>query len=189
MNTHDVHINHAPVLRGKNVTLRGPKEQDIEDILLCGRHAEIVRMYGGDTRDLRPLTRDDAVARYKKVLSTPLMWMIEYDGRFIGIARLTVSEPDKRARYAVGIADISKLGKGLGTEVTRLVLDYAFNVLELHRVDLRVLEYNKRAISCYAKCGFIKEGLEREGALIEGKWETDVMMSILDREYQSLTIK
>jgi RimJ/RimL family protein N-acetyltransferase len=177
-------INRAPALQGDNVTLRGPKEQDIEDIVLCGRHKEIVRMYGGDTRNIKPLTREDVVARYQETLATPLEWMIEYQGRWIGTARLTVNEPDKKARYAVGIADISKLGKGLGTEVTRLVLDYAFNTLKLHRIDLRVLEYNKRAIACYKKCGFIKEGIEREDALIEGKWESDVMMSILEQEYK-----
>lgn len=40
--------------------------------------------------------------------------------------------------------------------------------LRLHRVDLKVLEYNKRAIACYQKCGFTQEGVKREGTLIEG---------------------
>jgi RimJ/RimL family protein N-acetyltransferase len=53
-------------------------------------------------------------------------------------------------------------------------------------VDLKVLEYNQRAIACYEKCGFVKEGIEREGALIEGKYESDVMMSILEREYVTI---
>jgi [ribosomal protein S5]-alanine N-acetyltransferase len=48
------------------------------------------------------------------------------------------------------------------------------------------LNNNKRAIKCYEKCGFIQEGVEREGAFIEGKYETDVFMSILDREYNEL---
>jgi ribosomal-protein-alanine N-acetyltransferase len=43
-----------------------------------------------------------------------------------------------------------------------------------------------RAIACYEKCGFIREGVEREGAFIEDKFETDVIMSILDREYWKL---
>jgi len=44
-------------------------------------------------------------------------------------------------------------------------------------------EYNTRAIACFKKCGFVIEGNEREGALIENRWETDVIMSILDYEY------
>lgn len=144
-------------------------------------------MYGGDTRNLKPLTREEVVVWYDRIQSNQLEWMIEHGGKCIGAARLTVDEGDRRARYAVGIFDISKLGMGLGTEVTRLVLDYAFTKLGLHRVDLRTLEYNTRAIACFEKCGFVKEGVEREGALIEDHWETDIMMSILEQEYRSKT--
>jgi len=182
----DTTANQAPTLTGMSITLRRPREADIEDRLRYGRHAEIVRMYGGDTRDLKPFTREEAIAQHRDSLSRPLAWTIEHEGRYIGGARLTVNEADRRARFAIGIADITKLGKGLGTEATRLVLDYAFNTLKLHRVDLRVLEYNKRAIRCYEKCGFVREGTEREGALIEGRWESDVMMSILEQEYRAL---
>ena len=172
-----------PRLHGKRVTLRRPIVSDIEDRLASGRHAEIIRMYGGDSRNLESYTREDATAWYQAFLTQPLAWVIEHEGKCVGNARLTVTEADKRARYAIGIFDTSKLGQGLGTEATRLILDYAFKNLGLHRVDLRVLEYNTRAIACYEKCGFVKEGLEREGALVEGKWETDVMMSILEQEY------
>lgn len=91
----------------------------------------------------------------------PCQWVIEFAGRCIGEARLTVDAKNRRARYAIGIFDTTKLGMGLGTEATRMVLRYAFEVLKLHRVDLRVLEYNRRAIRCYEKCGFVKEGVER----------------------------
>lgn len=56
----------------------------------------------------------------------------------------------------------------------------------LHRVDLRVLAYNERAIAAYRKCGFSQEGVERESAWIDGKWFDDVMMSILEDEYRAL---
>jgi [ribosomal protein S5]-alanine N-acetyltransferase len=170
-------------LRGTRVILRSPVPRDIGDRLSCGRHPEIIRMYGGDTRNLAPYTLEDAESWYQAIEAHPLAWVIQHEERCIGAARLTVTASDKRARYAIGIFDISRLGAGLGSEATRLVLEYAFKTLHLHRVDLRVLEYNRRAIACYEKCGFVREGVEREGALVEGKWETDVMMSILDREY------
>jgi RimJ/RimL family protein N-acetyltransferase len=74
--------------------------------------------------------------------------------------------------------------RGLGTEATRLVLQFAFVELKLHRVDLRVLAFNKQAIACYEKCGFVREGVVREGALIGGEWQSDVLMSILEDEYK-----
>jgi len=178
-------MNQSSCLKGNKVLLRKPVRQDVEDRIECGRHPEIVRIYGGDTRNMVPLTSDEVVSWYEIMSSTRYGWMIEYEGKCIGTARLTVNEQDRRARYAIGLFDITKLGLGLGTEATQLVLKHAFETLELHRVDLKVLEYNQRAIACFRKCGFTREGVEREGALIEDRWETDVIMSILEQEHEN----
>ncbi|WP_242833771.1 GNAT family N-acetyltransferase [Desulfosporosinus sp. OT] len=62
-----------------------------------------------------------------------------------------------------------KVNIGIGTEVTKLVLNFAFNTMGYHKVYhkvyLRVLEYNKRAINCYEKCGFNREGIDREALM------------------------
>ncbi len=39
------------------------------------------------------------------------------------------------------------------------------------------------------KCGFVPEGVEREGSLIDGRWESDLIMSILSREYHGRKFK
>lgn len=182
-------VNQSPFIKGKKVLLRQPKESDILDRFRCGRTKEIVRMYGGDTRNLKPFTMEEAMTFVDKIMASKYNWCIEYLGHCIGQARLTVNKEDRRARYAIGIFEPSVLGKGLGTEVTQLLLSFGFEELRLHRIDLRVLEYNHRAIACYEKCGFVKEGVEREGALIEGKFKSDVFMSMLEREYSALNDK
>lgn len=184
-----VKLNESPTIKGSSVLLRQPIESDIQDRFNCGRTPELIRMYGGDTRNVKPYTMENAENYINQILTEKLNWCIEYRGRCIGEARLRVTDYDNRARYAVGLFDSTVWGRGLGTEITQLVLEYAFEKLKLHRVDLRVLEYNQRAIACYEKCGFITEGVEREGAWIEGKYETDVIMSILDREYIALKEK
>jgi len=65
-------------------------------------------------------------------------------------------------------------------------LEYAFNVLKLHRVSVRVVDYNQRAIRAYQRCGFVVEGREREAASVDGDWHDDVMMAILDREFEAI---
>lgn len=179
-------MNEAPVIKGSKVLLRQPIESDLADYINVEVNKELIRMYGGDTTNLSPKSMEMAIKFIESIKSNKLEWCVEFEGRLVGQARLTVSEMDNRARYAVGLFDPNVWGKGLGTEITQLVLHYAFDELKLHRVDLRVLQYNKRAIKCYQKCGFIQEGVEREGALIEGKYETDVFMSILDRENHSI---
>jgi ribosomal-protein-alanine N-acetyltransferase len=108
---------------------------------------------------------------------------VEFKGQVVGTVRLHgVDEVDRRARYAIGLLDSARLGIGLGTEVTRTVLTYGFRDMGLHRIDLRVLAFNARAIGCYLRCGFVEEGREREAAFVGGQWHDDVIMGILEHE-------
>jgi len=144
-------------------------------------------MYGGDFRNLKPVTVEEVEQWYAWHASDPLRWMIEAEGRCIGNARLTIqNEQTQHARYAVGLFDTTAWNRGYGTEATRLVLRHAFDRLGLHRVDLIVLEYNHRAIACYRRCGFVQEGVLRDTALVAGEWHSDVIMSILEDDYRAL---
>lgn len=177
---------NSPTLKGHDVILRRIKKTDIEDRILCGRNDELTFMYGGEKKEEKPYTQADGEKWYAKQMARKPGWIIEHMGHCIGEVFLhQIDMNDKRARFAIGIFDSNLIGKGLGTEATKLVLDFAFNTLKLHRVDLRVLDYNKRAIRSYEKAGFKVEGIERESAFIRGKWHNDVMMSILEQEYTS----
>ena len=60
----------------------------------------------------------------------------------------------------------------------RLALDYAWGVLNLHRVSLNVLAHNERAIVSYLHAGFVVGKLAR-GAFIDGQWRDVVAMAAL----------
>ncbi len=166
--------------------LRRVQESDTQDRLAAGRDADAVRMYGGDFRNLTPFTQEDAERWYQFEREQPFGWVMEVEGHFVGGARLhQLNLTDRRARFAIGIHAANLRSQGIGSEATRLVLRFAFEQLGLHRVDLRVLDFNHRAIACYAKCGFVREGLEREGAWGAGEWLNDVIMSVLEQEYRA----
>jgi RimJ/RimL family protein N-acetyltransferase len=74
-------------------------------------------------------------------------------------------------------------GRGLGREVTQLVLAWAFDGLGTHRVELPVLASNSRAIHCYLACGFRQEGIRREAELYPDGWKDFIMMGILRTEH------
>ena len=58
-------------------------------------------------------------------------------------------------------------------------------MLGLHRIDLRVMAHNGRAIASYRKSGFREEGRERDSAFVEGRWIDDLIMSVLEDEYRA----
>ncbi|WP_348628998.1 GNAT family protein [Mesorhizobium sp. YM1C-6-2] len=64
----------------------------------------------------------------------------------------------------------------MGSEAIQRLLQHALEGMKLHRVGIRVISYNDRAIRSYEKCGFSIEGRERETAFVNGAWHDDVMM-------------
>ena len=82
-----------------------------------------------------------------------------------------------------GIMLGERRGQGLGTEATRLALDWAFTVLGLHNVDLRVFAWNRAAVRCYEKAGFRRAGLLRGGAVCMGRRFDVVIMDAIAEEF------
>jgi len=178
----------TPRLCGSSVVLREPIAADADGRRACGHQPEIIRMYGGSpaVATPQPMTAEEAQTWFATFVETdrPYRWVIEHGGRIVGTARLhSLVREDRRARYAIGLFHPDFLGRGVGTEATKLVLQFAFRQLGLHRIDLRVLAHNERAIRCYRTCGFVEEGRERETALIDGIWHDDIIMGMLEDEF------
>jgi RimJ/RimL family protein N-acetyltransferase len=142
-------------------------------------------MFGVSHAGAKPMTMDAAEAWALAHAANPYVWIIEVGGQLIGEIKLhSVNAQDRRASMAIAIYDAQQLGKGYGSEAIRLLLHHAFTELDLHRIGIRVLAYNERAIRAYLKCGFVVEGRERETAFVDGVWHDDLMMGILSRDFK-----
>lgn len=174
----------VPILKSPNLTMRGASADDAELRFALGHeHPEILRMYGVSPDRVEPLTRERAENWARSLMDHPYAWVIE-SNVLLGTVRLDkVDLRDRRASLAIGLFDYGQLGKGYGTEAAREVLRFGFEQLGLHRVSLRVLAYNERAIRSYKKCGFKVEGRERETAFVDGAWHDDLIMGVLEHEF------
>jgi len=65
----------------------------------------------------------------------------------------------------------------------RILLEFGFNDLNFHRIQLNVLEFNDKAIALYERCGFRKEGVLREFVLRDGKRYNLVLYGLLKNEW------
>ena len=117
--------------------------------------------------------------------------IIEKDtNRAIGNCGLhNVSDIHRRASFGIFIGEKGNWSQGIGSEATCLLLDYAFNVLNLNNVDLEVIDYNKRAIKCYEKCGFRYIGVRRQAVFMAGSYHGVLLYDILASEFTSPYIK
>ena len=172
------------------VILRGVEEADIDAYLAAGVSPEIHRMYGGDPGNLPEASVARARDWFEDIANAACAFVIVADGRAVGHIRLHSFEMhDGRAKLAIGLFREEHLGRGIGRKAIALILAHAFEEMRLHRVDLRVLGFNKRAIRCYTACGFVLEGTEREAVLIGNTWQDDCIMSVLRHEYLAAKAK
>ena len=103
---------------------------------------------------------------------------------FLGILRMDPRH--QHAEFAIMIAPEHQ-GKGYATNSTRLLINYAFMQLPLHKLYLYVDKENEKAAHIYEKIGFQKEGELREHYFVQGKYHNVIVMSLLRDEYVELS--
>ena len=96
-----------------------------------------------------------------------------------------INPVDRRAMMGIFIGEKQFWNQGYGTEATQLLLDYAFNLLNLNRVELGVLAFNQRGINAYKKAGFKEIGIRRQFRVIGGQAFDMLLMDILADEFKS----
>lgn len=92
---------------------------------------------------------------------------------------------NRSAGFGISLGVPGEWGKGYGTEATRLVVQIAFERLNLHRVWLVVYEFNERGRRCYERAGFKREGLMRDYHFADGRYWDAHLMAILQPEWEA----
>jgi RimJ/RimL family protein N-acetyltransferase len=90
---------------------------------------------------------------------------------------------NRSATFGIALGEKACWGQGYGTDATRTMLDFAFRTLDLHRVELEVFEFNPRAMRCYEKVGFRRDGTRRQSHFYDGRYWDAYWMSILQQEF------
>lgn len=112
------------------------------------------------------------------------------DDTHIGLAALfEISWVDRVARYGILLGEHHPQTRGVGTEVTQLLLRYAFDVLNLNRVELSVFDFNTRAYKGYQQIGFQEEGRLRQRRFGDGEYHDEVIMAILRDDWIRLQLE
>jgi RimJ/RimL family protein N-acetyltransferase len=169
-------------LRAVSVRLRPVEPADKAARKAAGRHVDFVLGLGGDPTTTGPMDDDDVERWFARETEAGTL-AIEADGRCVGTLHLRAH--GSTARYAIAIWDASAWDRGIGTEATRQALAIAFDERGFHRVTLKVFADHARAVRCYTKAGFVREGLEREVHHGPDGWRDDIVMGILEHEWRA----
>ena len=79
---------------------------------------------------------------------------------------------------------VSHRGSGLGRKALGLIIEHVFRDLRAHRLWLDVKPCNERALRVYGSLGFVREGVLRDALLVDGRYQSLAVMSLLRHEWR-----
>lgn len=103
---------------------------------------------------------------------------------YAGIAHL--NPKNSSGEYFIFIGDKSYHNKGIGTFVTKEIVNLGFQDLGLNRIMLTASQKNTAAIKAYKKANFKLEGIMRQAVYRDGEFQNKVIMAILKDEWDNL---
>jgi RimJ/RimL family protein N-acetyltransferase len=182
-----------PTLVGELVTLRPFVAEDTAVLRSMLRDAEIGRLTGSVHASAQADPWDEtAEARMLAWYSSrneqrdrmDLAVVDQRTGACVGEVVLNEwDQPNRSCNLRIALVPAGQ-GRGLGTEAVRLMVGHGFEQLGLHRISLNVYDFNPRARRAYEKVGFVQEGVRRDVLHFEGRWISDVVMSMLAPEWE-----
>jgi len=175
------------MLKGDRIKLGPVKREYIESYLKWLNDPEITQYL----TFFRPLTRmmeEDWIENLKNQNDTIVFGILipdENDAeKLIGNCGLhAIDWKNRVGEVGIIIGEKEYQGKGYGTEAMELLLEYGFKTVNLNRIQLRVYEFNIRAINSYNKIGFVEEGRMRQAMFVNGEYHDTIFMSILQEEW------
>lgn len=162
----------------QNIRLRPPAEADSDLLFEWINDRDLVLF----NAPYRPIPRAEHDTWFKHIRDrTDLAFFMIDDiaaGAAIGSCQLLNIHPVHRSadlQIRIGVA--GSQNRGAGTAAVHQLVELGFGELQLHRIALHAFATNPRAIRVYEKNGFVREGLLRQAACIDGRWLDVICMA------------
>lgn len=180
----------SKIFEGQNIYLRPitPEDADTYYELMLDRDTN--RLTGTQVVFNKEIVRaylENKVKASPEILS---FIVIKETDEVIGDIQLNdIDNFNRIANIRISIENKGHQGKGYGREAICLLLEYAFGIMNLHRIALDVYSFNENAIKAYEKIGFKREGVKRDVLFYNHKYHDAIGMSILEDEYRAIYLK
>jgi [ribosomal protein S5]-alanine N-acetyltransferase len=173
------------VLSGSLVKLRPFREDDYHQTFIWRSDSELRKLA---QFHFFPITESlekewlESILQSKSDKTISLAIEEKKENTLIGYFKLNnINWVSRTALLGILIGAKDARGKGYGKETMQLGLHYAFQILNLRKISLEVLECNNAAVALYKKNGFKEEGLMKEHFFFEGKYYDVKIMGIFNK--------
>ena len=171
-------------MQGKLVRLRAYEKSDADALFRWFADEEVTRWLGPPNFPSRA-HQERFIELAQSSSDDAKYFAIEtLEGKLVGDCGLRfIDWKSRKAEFFITIGEKQFWGKGLGSDALRIVIRVAFDKMNLNRLWLTVLVDNPRAVRCYEKCGFVREGLLKQESYVDGKYRDVLLMALLRENY------
>lgn len=178
-----------PVLIGRRVLLREPRDEDAELVYELVRDPEVTRFLAIDP----PESPDDtryfiAKCREHREQDREYVFVIAdvASDEPMGVTGLRhLDRPMRTAQIGTWVGR-RHWGQGVNAEAKRLLLEFAFGTLRLHRVEARIAVQNHRSRRAFERLGGRCEGLLKESFFKDGGYHDQHLFVVLEQDWRNL---
>ena len=176
-----------PVLRGKRVSLRELRASDAASLFAMLTTEEVARFISPPPTTVEGFERFIAWTIRQRAAGTYVCFAVTLQGfdTAIGIFQVRQTEPGFGTAewgFALGSAF---WGTGVYQEGAELVLEFAFDTLNVHRLEARAAVLNGRGNGALLKMGAVQEGVLRKSFLRNGRYLDQVLYAILEDDWRA----
>jgi len=177
-----------PVLMGRCVVLREPREDDVAPLFEYTSDPDVTRFLAV----VPPASPDDtlyfiAKCREHRIQDREYVYVIAdvASDRAMGVIGLRhLDQPMRTAQIGTWLGR-AYWGTGANTEAKQLLLDFSFGLLALHRIEARIAVGNHRSRRAFERLGAKSEGLLRESFFKDGVYHDQDLFVVLEHEWRS----
>lgn len=180
----------CPFIIGKKIYLRPLYLEDLKKGYLDWINNPEVNRYlmGG----IFPTTQDKLKEYYEKVMGSDkdviFAIIVKKTDKYIGNIKIgDIDWVNRNAHCGRLIGEKRYWGKGYGTEALKLVIDYAFNILNLNRICNRMVADNIGAVKSCEKVGMQREGVFSQVRYLNGEYKDAIQFAITKDRYDRIS--
>ena len=171
-------------IEGKQIYLRAMEPEDMEMCRDMINDKEVSRMVVGWSF---PVSKQEQMDWYNRVVASTnkrFTVCMKDNNEPVGIVTLTnIDLVNRSAFHGIKLHPSCPKGRGVGTDAVMTLMEYAFNQINLNRLDGEWLLYNTASKRLYEKCGWREEGIKKQAIYRDGEYHDLAIAGVLKEDY------